>query len=315
MDEEDVIDDQAQSNEDAVETQPEEDVFIDAKKQLKECQKEKQKIEIEYYKCEKELNLKTEECEKLKIMIKDLKEIAQLKDKIEEINEDGVKEDSPREVETEGEENPWITKKSVKRPGPRGVKTSDCDKEYNCSECDFQVTTEMQLKKHVNLKHTTRVHVNDQIECRICGEDFDAKWKFMNHRKAKHITSVAQCTTNIEGRCTFSAAMCWWKHEERKTNPEENVDCFVCNETFKSKTELMIHRKKEHFNIVRQCLQFSENNCRYQEKSCWYKHGIEHRNNDISNQQNKEVESSSVFQKASMNKKPPIPKQNANLSL
>ena len=73
--------DQAMTNEDDEELQPEDEELTDVKKQLKECRKEKQNIEIEYYKCEKELNLKTEECEKLKIMIKDLKEIAQLKDK------------------------------------------------------------------------------------------------------------------------------------------------------------------------------------------------------------------------------------------
>ena len=151
MYDEDVMDDQAMTNDDDEELQPDDEELKDVKKQLKECRKEKQNIEIEYYKCEKELNLKTEECEKLKIVIKDLKEIEQLKNNLEETDE--------VEAETENEPkddnpNPWITKKPVKRPKGANVKGKVVE-EYNCTECDFQGTTDIQLRKHINLKHTS----------------------------------------------------------------------------------------------------------------------------------------------------------------
>ena len=75
------------------------------KKQLKECQKAKQMMEKEYYKCQAELSSKTEECEKLKIVIKDLKQYKELKDITGGIN-DKVNEE---QFENEDEEHPWIT--------------------------------------------------------------------------------------------------------------------------------------------------------------------------------------------------------------
>ena len=312
MYDEDVMDDQAMTNDDDEEFQPEDEELTDVKKQLKECRKEKQNIEIEYYKCEKELNLKTEECEKLKIVIKDLKEIEQLKNDLEETDK--------AEAETENEpkddnSNPWITKKPVKRPKGANVKGKVVE-EYNCTECDFQGTTDIQLRKHVNLKHTSRGHDNTIIECRICGEGFDVKWKLMKHRKIKHITSVAPCKNYIEEKCNFTALMCWWNHEEKQIGQKEDIDCFVCNETFQSKPELMTHRKKNHSEIIRQCIQFSQNNCRYEEESCWYKHAIEQRDNEMKNEGNNiDEDSDSDFQEASMKKKPPIPQQKLKKNL
>ena len=35
----------------------------------------------------------------------------------------------------------------------------------------------------------------------------------------------------------------------------------------------MIHRKKEHLNIVLKCRNLKEGNCSYMDGECWYKHG------------------------------------------
>ena len=47
--------------------------------ELKKCLQSKNIIENEYFNCEKELRNKTEEVEKLKVELKDLKEILKLK--------------------------------------------------------------------------------------------------------------------------------------------------------------------------------------------------------------------------------------------
>ena len=131
---------------------------------------------------------------------------------------------------------------------------------------------------------------------------------FIKQHYNTHITSVAPCKNYIEEKCNFTALMCWWNHEEKQIGQKEDIDCFVCNETFKSKPELMTHRKKNHSEIIRQCIQFSQNNCRYEEGSCWYKHVIEQRNNI-------DEDSDSDFQEASMKKKPPIPQQKLKKNL
>ena len=54
------------------------------KKKLKESGDSKKAIMSEYLKCEKELRVKTEETEKLKTEVKDLKEIIKLSEHIKE---------------------------------------------------------------------------------------------------------------------------------------------------------------------------------------------------------------------------------------
>ena len=254
------------SNDD-IENASEESTLVNIKKQLKECQKVKQMIESEYYKCQKELNSKTEECEKLKIEVKDLKQIIELEEKTGEKSET----EKEAEAETNDNENPWIIKDKSKTAGNRNKRaaydnrepTVSSDEQFNCNDCDFQGTTGMQLKKHFMLKHT--VKSDGPIKCRVCGEGFDVKWKLMNHRKDQHMASVGHCRNYNERKCYYSATMCWWKHEDNQTGSGDNINCYVCNESFGTKMELMIHRKKEHGSIVRQCSEFIQNNCRFQE--------------------------------------------------
>ena len=129
-------------------------------------------------------------------------------------------------------------------------------------------------------------------------------------RKEKHLFSVAPCKNNKEGKCPFSSFRCWWNHEEIQNLPD-NIKCFVCNESFENKTEMMAHRKKEHSSLIRKCLQFKENNCRFEEKSCWFMHD-DVKEEDIPEEVEKESEnvSDSYFRMASANPKPPIRKEN-----
>ena len=79
--------------------------LVEVRKELKQCKLSKNIIEAEYYKCEKELKVKTEEVEKLKLELKDLKEIKELekelKDKEDESNhvtkDDSMDVDEPVE--------------------------------------------------------------------------------------------------------------------------------------------------------------------------------------------------------------------------
>ena len=88
------------------------------------------------------------------------------------------------------------------------------EEEFNCTKCDFQATSNIELDKHINLKHTTydkdkRFH---DIKCKNCGEQFGNKRNLMNHRKSNHSNTVAPCRNNLVGKCTFTDEMCWWKH-------------------------------------------------------------------------------------------------------
>ena len=79
------------------------DDFNDLKKKLKQCQERTNVIEREYKLCEKELRKKTEEAEKLKSEVKDLKEMLKLEEQLEEHEE----------------EDPFAMKNGFKRTSPQ----------------------------------------------------------------------------------------------------------------------------------------------------------------------------------------------------
>ena len=185
------------------------------------------------------------------------------------------------------------------------------ENEYNCNSCDYQGTREIELNKHVNLKHTAKgTLMGNTIKCRNCGDQFSTKWNLMNHRKSEHLSSVAYCRNNIEGKCEYSEDMCWWNHAERLADENENIRCYLCDKMFDSKAHMMKHRKIEHLNLVRPCNQFRQNCCRFKSESCWFKHDLEYETESngksASNVDSSEKGNESVFQKVSENLEPPL---------
>ena len=98
------------------------------------------------------------------------------------------------------------------------------------------------------------------IECRSCDDQFSDIWSLMNHRKLKHAQLVAQCKSIIlNGKCRFTSEKCWWNHDAKKSDQNSAFKCFICDEVFTSKSEMMKHRKREHRSKVRKCTNFAQN--------------------------------------------------------
>ena len=278
----------------------------DYQKEVKKLMNDKQKIEGEYYKCVNELALKTEECEKLKIELSDLKQLFQLKTETENLESNTTQmvknievQNLQNKTDTEQKnENPWqeVSYKSKKRQHSHVNSKPEIaieEEEYNCDECPFQGTAQVQLEKHIKLKH--------RITCRICEESFKLKTDMMAHRKLRHPNLVATCRNYKESKCPFEDSKCWWNHNLSRGNQE--FKCFVCEEKFENKPSMMSHRKKKHPEIIRKCFNYEENKCRFQDAFCWFKHEISQQKEEQRNGQ------SSVFQKVSGNLKPPISAQ------
>ena len=166
-----------------------------------------------------------------------------------------------------------------------------------------------QLRKHISLKHSLDgIRQEGGIQCKVCG--VKEKWHLMRHRKSQHITNVAPCKNEKVGTCIYSAEKCWWNHDLGQDLQNESIKCFICNETFERKADMMSHRKRNHASYIRKCLQFARNNCSFKNNSCWYQHD-EEMETDASNEnenvnKQKQEENESVFQKVSPNPKPPI---------
>ena len=133
----------------------------------------------------------------------------------------------------------------------------------------------------------------------------------MDHRKIEHTKTVAYCRNNPEGNCMYSSKMCWWNHD---TNPrgnraEEEFRCFICNETFQEKGNMMAHRKKTHRNAVRDCNLFIDDKCKFNDESCWFNHDETVDEHSEENETSNEETIQPVFQKFQENLEPPIAKQ------
>ena len=188
----------------------------------------------------------------------------------------------------------------------------DRDLEFNCNECYFQGTSKNELEKHFFIKHTVEGRLqSSKIICNNCGESFPSKTNLLSHRKSKHGETVAICRKYLEGRCPFSIEKCWWNHKQMGETKASSFNCYVCSETFGTKTNMMQHRKRYHRELVSKCNNFSQNKCIFAETSCWFLH--EEKEMEISgSHQNEKKEMNdcdpkeSVFQKVFRNIRPPI---------
>ena len=224
---------------------------------------------------------------------------------------DQTKEDAKDEIKDSGinkQCNPGSANifKEYQRKNPH-LEPRVNEKQFNCNECDFQGTREIELNKHINIKH--RVHggnTTGMIVCRNCGEQFTTKWNLMYHRKEVHSSTVGFCRNNLQGRCIYTEKMCWWSHVEKVEEIDLTIRCFMCNKTFETRSEMMVHRRKEHYQIIRSCINFQSRNCRFTSESCWFKHELE-KESDISKEAAKDdkMETESVFQKEAENLETP----------
>ena len=195
---------------------------------------------------------------------------------------------------TKKDKNKFVEKGKTQKP-----KYYCTEPQYNCTECFFQGSNTEELTKHISIKHTAQ----GGMKCRNCGKMFQTKSNLMYHRKSEHLNTVAPCRNNMEGLCSYSNKMCWWSHEAKNEGKETSggtVKCYICSELFANKGAMMIHRKKDHTNVVRVCNLFLNNACRYNNNACWYSH--EENNNE-------EQASQSVFQKVQKNLEAPLRSQ------
>ena len=134
----------------------------------------------------------------------------------------------------------------------------------------FKAKTSDDLKNHIAVKHGHK----DLFKCRVCEQSFSVKFELMDHRKAMHPNTVAQCKNYSKNTCPYCNERCWWIHhsENDKVNTAEEISCYYCNKTFESKSYMMAHRKEEHKLMVRICNKFLVNNCKFTDNACWFLH-------------------------------------------
>ena len=125
--------------------------------------------------------------------------------------------------------------------------------------------------------------------CRNCKDSFKTKTLLMNHRRDKHPFTRRMCRYDLEDSCSYSAEECWYRHNtgrseklptgNKNTNefevPERrsaNYMCHSCKEEFRTKNNLMMHKKKTHPETCMLCEHYVSGECT-RDTHCWYMHG------------------------------------------
>ena len=186
--------------------------------------------------------------------------------------------------------------------------------QLNCYDCQFQASSGSELRKHLNQKsHSAAPGVIEKnlgktMTCKGCGEEFSEWWNLMNHRRDNHPEKRRRCRNDIKGECDYSDEgpnRCWWRHEKGNSTKENdtlefNQTCNVCDEMFTSKSEMMLHKKREHKEKVPFCKKLIEGTCEHTAPKCWFRHDLA-QNEEAHSQES----SKSVFPKSKSQAKPP----------
>ena len=123
------------------------------------------------------------------------------------------------------------------------------DVDFNCGVCVFQSPLEDPLWKHMDLEHDVR-RQGSADSCEYCPKTFNNKSDIMMHIKTNHADNVKTCTYFQEGKCMFSDDLCWNSHDfniDLNVAQRSQYICKYCDKVFKTKDELMKHRKNKHF--------------------------------------------------------------------
>ena len=128
-----------------------------------------------------------------------------------------------------------------------------------CDKCSNQIKTGNQKEKH-----TTKIHVQNQMKCHICDNRFNSEQDFNHHMKETH-TTYKQCDYFQEDCC--EAVNCRYYHVKMQ---EGQHICYKCAKLFSSKRDMINHIIEKHSNVI--CHKFLRNKCNV--RKCFFNHII-----------------------------------------
>ena len=162
-----------------------------------------------------------------------------------------------------------------------------------CEECEYPAECMNDLVYHMFECHPLDAK-EPTIKCNSCDDSFTSKRDLMFHKKRDHIENVQICTNIRNGDCSFGNE-CWFRHDINSTESPPEYNCNFCEETFKTKSEFMKHKKIKHFASVKKCENDLIGTCQYNYQKCWFIHKNSNVNSDIQIDTNMEDEDNEKY--------------------
>ena len=141
---------------------------------------------------------------------------------------------------------------------------------YTCRDCDFESECVHCFSDHDHDIDDEQKMQPPNFNCYYCDEIFPTKATVMIHTKASHMTKAKPCLSFLEGTCNYNDK-CWFLHDEGLKQSDPTFKCNYCDESFRTKTQMMQHKKWNHTDKVSKCKN-EKNSCRYGTEKCWFLH-------------------------------------------
>ncbi|XP_020294974.1 zinc finger protein 32-like [Pseudomyrmex gracilis] len=127
----------------------------------------------------------------------------------------------------------------------QGNNHSSGKKSYRCQKCGNRFSTQKKLNAHKKVLLSLRPY-----ECDICDKTFKTKANLLNHSKFHQSDSEKPSKNQICGK-RLSTKQSSTEHEAVHSSLRP-FNCAICDQPFKTKTNLQIHIKR-HFKYPFKC--------------------------------------------------------------
>ena len=143
---------------------------------------------------------------------------------------------------------------------------------YTCAECDYESDCVHCFSDHYHDQEYAKEEdaQDSNFNCYYCDEVFPTKAAVMIHTKHSHTDKAKHCLNFLSGTCSYND-MCWFLHDEKLRESDPTFKCNYCEENFRTKMQLMNHKKQSHTDKVSKCSNENKN-CKYGSEKCWFLH-------------------------------------------
>ena len=172
--------------------------------------------------------------------------------------------DNKRKLDSEVQEKGKKAKKKV--DGPPTDKFKDLQKKYDLLLDEHKKNVQLikRLHEDINILKKEKPVKKDQMTKEsqtTFKKEKDSEIQF----PCKECIFTGNCEDEVRWHMTDS-------HDYPSPDCYGKDSCLVCGKLFDSKSQIMIHRKESHPDLVKPCNYFMEGKCTFDDSVCWYSH-------------------------------------------
>ena len=251
---------------------------VDLEKEIEELKKKQILYEEQYIECERALRRKTEEAERLKTELKDIKLKLSLEDEIRDNDKENETSDDIGklvEMKDSGYQRNCPSVESSPKPSWKKVPLV-LKEEFNCTDCDYQFETLGALQKHTNRKHGKNMEEDQEFHCDVCEDKFCDQKDLDKHKDNTHESRSERVDIEEEFNCN---ECCYQSNSQeyllkhiRFTHTMEKYKCQICYYQATGADDLYKHSKNVHGK--KQNVTKCEHTCYESDKHLDQKHSL-----------------------------------------